>query len=86
MIQAAAKSDAAATRRDLAILTIFPNCRPVDVVCFGIDFGKTVFHLVGLDLSGKVVVRKRLCRPLRSAPDSLRDRDIQHPGKPGFVM
>jgi hypothetical protein len=29
-------------------LTIFPNCRPVDVVCFGIDFGETAFHLVGL--------------------------------------
>jgi hypothetical protein len=26
----------------------------------GIDLGKTVFHLVGLDLRGKVLVRKQL--------------------------
>jgi hypothetical protein len=25
----------------------------------GIDLGKTVFHLVGLDLRGEVVVRKK---------------------------
>ena len=28
----------------------------------GIDLGKTVFHLVGLDSSGRVVVRKRCSR------------------------
>jgi len=28
----------------------------------GIDLGKTVFHLVGLDASGQVVVRKRCSR------------------------
>ena len=28
----------------------------------GIDLGKTVFHLVGLDSTGKVVVRKRCSR------------------------
>ena len=28
----------------------------------GIDLGKTVFHLVGLDSSGSVVVRKRYSR------------------------
>jgi len=28
----------------------------------GIDLGKTVFHLVGMDSSGKVVVRKRCSR------------------------
>lgn len=28
----------------------------------GIDLGKTVFHLVGLDQSGEVVVRKRFSR------------------------
>jgi transposase len=28
----------------------------------GIDLGKTVFHLVGLDWSGKVVIRKRCSR------------------------
>lgn len=30
----------------------------------GIDLGKTVFHLVGLDLRGEVVVRKKLARSL----------------------
>ena len=29
----------------------------------GIDLGKTVFHLVGLDSSGRVVIRKRCSRP-----------------------
>ena len=32
----------------------------------GIDLGKTVFHLVGLDLHGEVVVRKKFrldCHP-----------------------
>jgi transposase len=28
----------------------------------GIDLGKTVFHLVGLDSTGKVVIRKRCSR------------------------
>jgi transposase len=28
----------------------------------GIDLGKTVFHLVGLDPTGKVVIRKRCSR------------------------
>ncbi|MGA3127638.1 MAG: hypothetical protein ABSD13_13060 [Candidatus Korobacteraceae bacterium] len=28
----------------------------------GIDLGKTVFHLVGLNLRGKVVVRKKFSR------------------------
>ena len=28
----------------------------------GIDLGKTVFHLVGLNLRGEVVVRKKLSR------------------------
>ena len=28
----------------------------------GIDLGKTVFHLVGLDLSGQVMIRKRCSR------------------------
>jgi transposase len=29
----------------------------------GIDLGKTVFHLVGLNRRGEVVVRKKLSRP-----------------------
>ena len=32
------------------------------IYALGIDLGKTVFHLVGLDESGKVVVRKRCSR------------------------
>ncbi len=28
----------------------------------GIDLGKTVFHLVGLDSTGKVVIRKKCAR------------------------
>jgi hypothetical protein len=28
----------------------------------GIDLGKTVFHLVGLDLRGEVIVRKKFSR------------------------
>jgi transposase len=29
----------------------------------GIDLGKTAFHLVGLNMHGEVVVRKKLSRP-----------------------
>jgi transposase len=29
----------------------------------GIDLGKTIFHLVGLDSTGKVVIRKKCSRP-----------------------
>jgi hypothetical protein len=32
------------------------------IYALGIDLGKTVFHLVGLDTSGQVVVRKRCSR------------------------
>jgi hypothetical protein len=31
----------------------------------GIDLGKTCFHLVGLDSTGRAVIRKRCSRPLR---------------------
>jgi predicted NBD/HSP70 family sugar kinase len=31
----------------------------VELHTIGIDLGKTVFHLVGLDLHGEVVVRKK---------------------------
>ena len=34
----------------------------MELHAIGIDLGKTVFHLVGLDSSGKVVVRKRCSR------------------------
>ena len=40
----------------------------------GIDLGKTVFHLVGLDASGQVVVRKR------SSPGYYRRSDSLPPG------
>ena len=32
------------------------------IYALGIDLGKTVFHLVGLDLTGRVVIRKRCSR------------------------
>jgi transposase len=32
------------------------------IYALGIDLGKTVFHLVGLDASGQMVVRKRCSR------------------------
>ena len=34
----------------------------MELHAIGIDLGKTVFHLVGLDSSGTVVVRKRCSR------------------------
>ena len=34
----------------------------MELHAIGIDLGKTVFHLVGLDASGNVVVRKRCSR------------------------
>src|SRR3979490_85498 len=42
------------------------NCEdrrhPMELHTIGIDLGKTVFHLVGLNLSGEVVVRKKCSR------------------------
>jgi hypothetical protein len=35
---------------------------PTQLHTIGIDLGKTVFHLVGLDLRGGVVVRKKVSR------------------------
>ena len=34
----------------------------MDIQAIGIDLGKTVFHLVRLDASGAVIVRKRCSR------------------------
>ena len=34
----------------------------MDLHTIGIDLGKTVFHLVGLNLHGEVVVRKKFSR------------------------
>src|SRR5260370_7460435 len=36
--------------------------RPMEQHTIGIDLGKTVFHLVGLDLHGEVGVRKKFSR------------------------
>src|SRR5258708_19899468 len=36
--------------------------RPMELHTIGIDLGKTVFHLVGLNLHGEVVVRKKFSR------------------------
>ena len=35
---------------------------PMDLHTIDIDLGKTVFHLVGLNLRGEVVVRKKFSR------------------------
>src|SRR5580692_10890456 len=35
---------------------------PMKLHAVGIDLGKTVFHLVGLDSTGKVVIRKKCSR------------------------
>ena len=34
----------------------------MEIRIVGIDLGKSVFHLVGMDAQGKVVARKRLSR------------------------
>ena len=34
----------------------------MELNAIGIDLGKTLFHLVGLDASGNVVVRKKCSR------------------------
>src|SRR5437667_9879748 len=36
--------------------------RPMELHTIGIDLGKTVFHLVGVNLRGEVVVRKKFSR------------------------
>src|SRR2546426_9666428 len=35
---------------------------PMEIHTVGIDLGKTVFHLVGLNIGGEVVVRKKYSR------------------------
>ena len=34
----------------------------MEIITLGIDIGKSVFHLVGLDKRGRVVMQKRLSR------------------------
>ena len=58
----------------------------------GIDLGKTVFHLVGLDSSGNVIVRKRCSRPqllkytANPAGPKNRDGSLQWISFPGPVL
>src|SRR5258707_15742733 len=43
-------------------MRVWRRRRPMEVHTIGIDLGKTVFHLVGLNLRGEVVVRKKFSR------------------------
>jgi hypothetical protein len=49
-------------RRTLAGIECGARGHFMKIYALGIDLGKTVFHLVGLDSSGQVVVRKRCSR------------------------
>lgn len=46
----------------------------------GIDLGKTVFHLVGLNLRGEVVVRKKFSRTQPAALHRQRTRRVDWDG------
>jgi len=45
----------------------------------GIDLGKTVFHLVGLDESGQVMIRKRCSRTQLPRNQATRRSDFAMP-------
>src|ERR1700690_3924358 len=49
-------------RRTLEVVECGVRRHLMKIYALGIDLGKTVFHLVGLDASGQVVVRKRCSR------------------------
>src|ERR1700681_115597 len=49
-------------RRTLEVVECGARRHLMKIYAVGIDLGKTVFHLVGLDASGQVVVRKRCSR------------------------
>ena len=49
-------------RKTLAGIECGARGHLMKIYALGIDLGKTVFHLVGLDFSGQVVVRKRCSR------------------------
>src|ERR1700680_775337 len=49
-------------RRTLEVVECGARRHLMKIYALGIDLGKTVFHLVGLDVSGQVVVRKRCSR------------------------
>ena len=58
----------------------------MNICTVGIDLGKTVFHLVGMDPNGKIVLRKRMSRSQllahnedkQRAPDTL-DTTVRQP-------
>ena len=39
----------------------------MEIHTLGIDLGKTIFHLVGLNAAGEVVLRKKCSPPVREA-------------------
>src|SRR5665213_3211842 len=49
-------------RRSLEVVECGTRRHLMKIYALGIDLGKTVFHLVGLDASGQVVIRKRCSR------------------------
>ena len=52
----------AAKRRALASCAPFCQLHDMEIHTNGIDLGKTVFHLMGVDSCGNVLVRKRFSR------------------------
>ena len=58
----------------------------MELLTIGIDLGKTVFHLVGLNLRGEVVVRKKFSRKqLLHFTSNLQVRVVGHPSITGCV-
>src|SRR6202140_2751635 len=49
-------------RRTLEVVECGARRHLMKIYALGIDLGKTVFHLVGLDANGQVVIRKRCSR------------------------
>ena len=49
------------TQRAARVYEVNGGGVPMQVRTIGIDLGKTVFHLVGLNQRGEVVVRKKFC-------------------------
>src|SRR5260370_8868801 len=49
-------------RRSLEVVECGARRHLMKIHALGIDLGKTVFHLVGLDSTGRVVIRKRCSR------------------------
>src|ERR1700674_6142491 len=49
-------------RRSLEVVECGARRHPMKLHVVGIDLGKTVFHLVGLDSAGRMVIRRRCSR------------------------